>query len=461
MAGPVPLKIIYLLVRRVLGLVVLVFRTDLAKDAELLVLRHENAVLRRHAGRVRYESADRVWLAAVARLIPRNRWAEVFPVTPATLLAWHRRLAAKKYDTSKRRRPGRPPTVPGVARLIVRLAKENPLWGHRRIHGELTKLGVTVAPSTVWEILRAAGIDPAPRRSGPTWRQFLHAQAAGIVAVDFLHVDTVLLRRLYVLVLWNAPQRANQRLTVAIAFLAWLAGRGRHLGDCTQRDLDAWFGTGPTTRRHVITFLSWARQQRIIRNVQVPVISTAGAEACPPGSDARAAAIRRLLLDQTLPSGDRIAGCLVTLYGQQVSRIAALRTTDTCCADGATRLKLGADWLEVPEPVATVLRQHLRNRSNMTTAANPASPWLFPGQLAGEHLSYRRLVRVLHQLGIPARASRLAAWRELVRQAPPAVLADALGVSAGTAMRHAFLGGAGWSAYAARRRAHTPDDKMS
>ena len=194
------LKIVYLLTCRVLGLAVLVFRGDLAKDAELLVLRHENAVLRRHAGRVRYEPADRAWFAALARLVPRRRWAEVFPVTPATLLAWHRRLAAKKYDTSKRRKPGRPPTVPGIARLVVRLAKENPLWGHRRIHGELTKLGVTVAPSTVWEILRAAGIDPAPRRSGPSWRQFLHAQAAGIVAVDFLHVDTVLLRRLYVLV---------------------------------------------------------------------------------------------------------------------------------------------------------------------------------------------------------------------------------------------------------------------
>ena len=115
-----PLKIVYLLVPRVLGLVVLVFRTDLAKDAELLVVRHENAVLRRHASRIRYEPADRAWLAALARLIPRNRRAEVFPVTPATLLAWHRRLAAKKYDTSKRRKPGRPPTVPGVARLIVR-----------------------------------------------------------------------------------------------------------------------------------------------------------------------------------------------------------------------------------------------------------------------------------------------------------------------------------------------------
>jgi len=102
------LKIVYLLVRRILGLAVLVSRTDLAKDAELLVLRHENAVLRRHVGRVRYEPADRVWFAALARLIPRNRWTEVFPVTPATLLAWHRKLAASKYDTSSRRKPGRP-----------------------------------------------------------------------------------------------------------------------------------------------------------------------------------------------------------------------------------------------------------------------------------------------------------------------------------------------------------------
>ena len=115
-------------------------------------------------------------------------------MTPATLLAWHRQLAASKHDTSNRRKPGRPPTVPGIARLVVRLAKENQLWGYRRIHGEVTKLGVTVAPSTVWEILRTAGIDPAPRRAGPTWRQFLHAQASGILAVDFFHVETVLLK---------------------------------------------------------------------------------------------------------------------------------------------------------------------------------------------------------------------------------------------------------------------------
>jgi len=99
-----------------------------------LVLRHENVVLRRRAGRIRYEAADRAWFAALAPFIPRRRWARVFPVTPATLLAWHRRLAARKYDTSARRRPGRPPTVRSIAGVAIRLARENPLWGYRRIH---------------------------------------------------------------------------------------------------------------------------------------------------------------------------------------------------------------------------------------------------------------------------------------------------------------------------------------
>ena len=224
------LEIVYLLTCRVLGLAVLVFRDDRAKDAELLVLRHENAVLRRHAGRVRCEPGGRVWFAAVARLLPRRHRTGIFPVTPATLLAWHRKLAGRKYDTSKRRKPGRPPTVPGIARLVVRLARENPLWGHRRIHGELAKLGVTVAPSTVWEILRAAGIDPAPRRSGPTWRQFLAAQAAGILAVDFLHVDTVLLKRMYVLVfIEHGSRRMNLGGVTAHPTGDWTVQQARNL----------------------------------------------------------------------------------------------------------------------------------------------------------------------------------------------------------------------------------------
>ncbi len=131
------LKIVYLLTCRVPGLAVLVFRGDRAKDAGLLVLGHENAVLRRHAGRIRYEPGGRVWFAALARLLARRRRGCIFPVTPAALLAWHRTLAGRKYGTCKRRKPGRPPAVPGIALLAVRLATENPLQGHRRIHGRV------------------------------------------------------------------------------------------------------------------------------------------------------------------------------------------------------------------------------------------------------------------------------------------------------------------------------------
>ena len=141
--------------------------------------RHQNAVLHRNASRVQYEPAGRAWFAVLRRFIPRRRWAEVFPVTPAALLAGRRRLATRKYATSKQRKPGRPATVRSIARLTIRLAHENPLWGYRRIHGELTKLELTIAPSTIYEILRAAGTGPGTRRDGPTWRQFLHAQAAG------------------------------------------------------------------------------------------------------------------------------------------------------------------------------------------------------------------------------------------------------------------------------------------
>jgi transposase InsO family protein len=121
-------------------------------------------------------------------------------VTPATLLAWHRRLVARKWDYTSRRRTGRPPTAAAIRKLVIRLATENPAWGHRRVQGELVRLGHSIAASTVWQILHEAGIGPAPRRTGPTWKQFLTAQARGIIAVDFIHVDTVLLRRVYALI---------------------------------------------------------------------------------------------------------------------------------------------------------------------------------------------------------------------------------------------------------------------
>ena len=295
------LKIVYLLTCRVLSLAVLVFRGDLAKDAELLVLRHEDAVLRRHAGRERYEPADRAFLAALTRLLPRRRWAEVFPATPATLLAWHRRLAARKYDTSKRHKPGRPRTVPGVACLVVRLARENPPWGHRRIHGELMKLGVTVAPSTVWEIPHAAGIDPAPRRSGPGWRQFLHAQAAGIVAVDFLHVDTVLLKRIYVLVfIEHGTRRMHIGGVTASPTGEWTVQQARNLAlSLGERFEDVKFLIGDRGSSFTSSFDAGfqAVGTRILRTaVQAPRMNA----IC----EGLVGALRRELLDRVLILGE-------------------------------------------------------------------------------------------------------------------------------------------------------------
>src|SRR5215475_5442204 len=190
-------------------------RREVSNDAELLVLRHENTVLRRQIGRVRYRPGDRLWLAALSRLIPRRRWAEVFAVTPATLLAWHRRLAARKWDYTNRRRPGRPSTAAAIRKLVIRMAADNPTWGHRRVQGELIKLGHRIAASTVWQILHDAGIDPAPRRTGPTRKQFLTAQVRGILAADFVHVDTVLLRRIYALIVIEHTWPASPRTRLA------------------------------------------------------------------------------------------------------------------------------------------------------------------------------------------------------------------------------------------------------
>jgi putative transposase len=163
------LSLLYRLVRCLFGLLAVLVRSELSKDIELLVLRHENQVLcRQLGGRLRWDHADRLWLAAFSRLVSRRRWQEILPVTPATILRWHRDLVARKWDYTSRRRPGRPSTGTSVKALIVRMARENPAWGHRRIQGELARLGYTIAASTAWEILHAAGIDPAPRRAGPT-----------------------------------------------------------------------------------------------------------------------------------------------------------------------------------------------------------------------------------------------------------------------------------------------------
>jgi transposase len=225
------LSLLYRLVRCLFGLLTVLVRSDLSKDVELLVLRHENQVLRRQlSGRLRWDHADRVWLTALSQLVSRRRWAEVFPVTPATILRWHRNLVARKWDYASRRRPGRPSTGASVKALIVRMARENPAWGHRRIHGELARLGYAIAASPVWEILHAACIDPAPRRAGPTWRQFLTAQAHAIIACDFLVVETVLLQRLYVLVfIEHGTRRLHVAGVTAHPTGAWAVQQARNL----------------------------------------------------------------------------------------------------------------------------------------------------------------------------------------------------------------------------------------
>src|SRR5207253_2825428 len=152
--------------------------------------------LQRQRSRPRFEPDDRAILTALARVLGRDRWS-IFLVKPDTLLRWHRRLVANSWTYPHR--PGRPSTAVETRRIIIRLARENPAWGYRRIHGELARLGITIAASTIWTILKTAGIDPAPGRTSESWTTFLRSQAAGIVACDFFCIGTVVLRRSYVL----------------------------------------------------------------------------------------------------------------------------------------------------------------------------------------------------------------------------------------------------------------------
>ena len=186
-------RLLYRFLAQLAGLAV---RSGRWKDLQIIVLRHENAVLRRQVGRPSFNDDDRSLLGAIAVALPkalRTGWI----VTPDTLLRWHRKRIARYWTQQPTRRAGRPPTNPEVRQLIVRLANDNPTWGHRRIQGELARLGHKIAHSTVWQILTNNGIDPSPNRSDVTWSEFLHSQAA--VACDFFTVDTAFLRRYYVL----------------------------------------------------------------------------------------------------------------------------------------------------------------------------------------------------------------------------------------------------------------------
>src|SRR6266487_2898362 len=222
------LSFAYWVVRRLFELLILFGRSERAKELEILVLRHELLVLRRQVGRPRLRSADRVLLAALGQLLPRKR-RRSFLVEPATLLRWHRDLVRRRW-TYAGRRPGRPPLAAQTQQLILRLAAENPSWGYKRIQGELVALGLPLSASSVWNILHRHGIDPAPRRASVSWRRFLRQQAAVILECDFFTVETLWLRRFYVLFFIELSRRRVYLAGVtAHPDGAWVVQQARNL----------------------------------------------------------------------------------------------------------------------------------------------------------------------------------------------------------------------------------------
>jgi putative transposase len=196
---------VYLAVRNLFALVWLLARPRRSKEFEILVLRHEVAMLRRQARQPKPTRADRALLAALSRSVPRIAWAG-FPFKPETLLRWHRQLVARRW-TYTHRAPGRPPLESSLRELILRIAEENPHWGYKRIVGELKGLGIAVSATSVRKVLLEEGLQPAPQRSYSSWRAFLRAQAGSMLACDFLTVETAFLQRIYVLFFISLARR--------------------------------------------------------------------------------------------------------------------------------------------------------------------------------------------------------------------------------------------------------------
>jgi transposase len=230
----VGLKLIFLIVSRVVSLAGLSRRESWWKDAEILMLRHQLAVAQRERPRVHVWLTwpDRTWLALLAGTLPTERLAAMrLIVAPATILRWHRDIVRRRWARRSRQgRSGRPPVCRNVRSVVLRLARENESWGYRRIYGELAGLSIAVAPSTVWQILKNAGIDPAPRRDGPGWAEFLRSQAQGILALDFFTADLLNGTKVYVLaVIEHGTRRIRILGATEHPIQSWVVQQARNL----------------------------------------------------------------------------------------------------------------------------------------------------------------------------------------------------------------------------------------
>jgi hypothetical protein len=333
---------LYAVVRRLLEFVVLVGRGDRAKELEILVLRHELSILRRQVGRPRFETHDRILLAALGQMLPRRSWT-AFSVRPETLLAWHRQLVARRW-TYPHRRPGRPPISRDLRELILRLARENSSWGYLRISGELRKLGIGVSASSVRNILVNAGLPPAPRRDAQSWRSVLRAHGESILACDFFTVDTVWLRRLYVLAFISIGSRRIEYVAVTSKpDTAWMLQQARNLlMELDDRDRQVRFLIHDRDAKFPVAFDALLESERI-KVVRTPVQA--------PNANAHmerwVGTVRRECLDRLLIVGRRQLERVLRVYVKYYNGGRPHRALDLKPPDSRIR-----------SPIATVAAPH-------------------------------------------------------------------------------------------------------
>jgi transposase InsO family protein len=341
---------VYVLACRLFVLVLLLARSDRSKELELLVLRHELSILRRQARRPQLMESDRLVLAALSRVMPRPSW-QAFPVTPETLLRWHRRIVARRW-TYPHRPPGRPPVDREVRRLILRLARENSYWGYVRIAGELRKLGITVSATLVRKVLARADIPPAPERAASSWRSFLRQHQNSILACDLFTVDTVWLRRLYVLFFVSIGSRRVEYVACTRSpDTAWMTQQARNL----LMDLD-----DRSERPRILIHDRDTKFSRafdvIFRAESIEIVRTPIRAPNPNAHAERwVGSVRRECLDRLLIFGRRQLEHVLRVYIRHFNQHRPHRALDLRPPDRAS----GTD----PPPPATVHRLQVRRRA--------------------------------------------------------------------------------------------------